>query len=430
MPRGTISRRDFLKVAGAIGLVAAAGGSLPLVASCSSKKGQGQKLKVGLMTPATGPIPEKGQPGRDGLLDCFNYINTERGGVNGYQIEPVYRDSQYSASVVPGIVNEFMDLGCLMFMTHSSTEMNYAKAIANPDGFPGLATYTSQTNYHPPAHIYGQGPDYGDDWIAFAKYYMSNIWKGTGKPKMALHLLNNPTGKGAEYGANAMADSLGITLLPTEEHAATITSAIESLTRLKAQNPDVMFISSTPQPTSIILKDARSLGMTPNLTVGCAAASFTKALIDLAGANVAEGVYGAWPTVAWGENVPGMAKIIEYAAKYNPKDTGTAEYVATWAAALVIAEILRLTTSAVDYDVLSKGDATAWNAVETKGIQKLKNYSVDGLQGAVSYAGGGDNRLNKLVRLYKITSGNITLVKDWVDSPYIKYEDFSWFPKS
>ncbi len=424
------SRRDFLKVAGALGLVAAAGGGLPMVSSCGSNKGQGQKLKVGLMTPATGPIPEKGQPGRDGLLDCFNYINTELGGVNGYLIEPVYRDSQYSASVVPGLVNEFMDAGCLMFMTHSSTEMNYAKAIANPAGFPGLATYTSQSNYHPAAHIYGQGPDYGDDWIAFAKYYMSDIWKGSGKPKMALHLLANPTGKGAEYGAKAMAETLGITLLPVEEHSATITSAIESLTRLKAQNPDVLFISSTPQPTSVILKDARSLGMTPNMVVGCAAASFTKALVDLAGAGVAEGVYGAWPTVAWGENVSGMTKIVEYATKYNPKDVGTAEYVATWAAALIIAEILRLTTNAVSYDVLSKGDEAAWAAVETRGIQKLKNYSVGELQGAVSYAGGGDNRLNKLVRLYQIKSGAISLVKGYVDSPYIKYEDYSWFPKS
>jgi branched-chain amino acid transport system substrate-binding protein len=290
-----------------------------------------------------------------------------------------------------------------------------------------MATYTSQTNYHPPLHIYGQGPDYGDDWIAFAKYYMQSIWKGTGRPKMALHLLNNPTGKGAEYGAMAKQADLGIDVVATEEHAATITSAVESLTRIKAKNPDVMFISSTPQPTSVILKDAHDLGMYPGMVVACAAASFTKALVDLAGADVAEGVYGTFPTVAWGENVPGMAKAVEYAQKYNPKDVGTAEYVATWAAALIIAEILRLATNSVDYSVLEKGDEAAWRAIETQGIQKLNGYKVDGLQGPVSYAGGGDNRLNKLVRLYKISNGDLALVKDWVEAPYIKYEDFSWF---
>jgi branched-chain amino acid transport system substrate-binding protein len=76
---------------------------------------------------------------------------------------------------------------------------------------------------------------------------------------------------------------------------------------------------------------------------------------------------------------------------------------------------------------LEKGDEVAWRAIETQGIQKLNGYKVDGLQGPVSYAGGGDNRLNKLVRLYKISNGDLALVKDWVEAPYIKYEDFSWF---
>jgi branched-chain amino acid transport system substrate-binding protein len=123
-PKNIRRRRDFLKVAGAMGLLAVAGSSLSLTTACGPKAKPGQKLKVGLITPATGPIPEKGQPGRDGLLDCINYINTERGGVNGYQIEPIYRDSQYSAAIVPNLITEFMDLGCVMFMTHSSTEMN------------------------------------------------------------------------------------------------------------------------------------------------------------------------------------------------------------------------------------------------------------------------------------------------------------------
>jgi branched-chain amino acid transport system substrate-binding protein len=165
-----LSRREFLKAGAGLGLIMVAGSSLPVMTGCGPKAKPGQTLKVGLMTPSTGPVPEKGIPGRDGLLDCFSYINTEKGGVNGYQIEPVYRDSQYSAQIVPNLVNEFMDKGCLMFMTHSSTEMNYAMAIANPAEFPGMAAFTSQTNYHPPRHIYGQMPDYGDDWVAFAQY--------------------------------------------------------------------------------------------------------------------------------------------------------------------------------------------------------------------------------------------------------------------
>ena len=101
-------------------------------------------------------------------------------------------------------------------------------------------------NLHPPLHIYGPTPDYGDDWVAFAKYYMANIWKGTGKPKMALQLLQGTVGQGTLDGAKAMADQLGIDLVDIETHALNTTSEIESLTRIKAMNPDVLFISSVP----------------------------------------------------------------------------------------------------------------------------------------------------------------------------------------
>ncbi len=426
----SVSRREFLKVAGALGLIAAAGGTLPLSTACKSNAVKsGKTLKVGVMTPSTGPAAEKGKPGQDGLLACFNYINTERNGVNGYLIEPIWRDSKYDMAVVPTIVTEFMDKGCLMFTTHASAEMTAAMSIANPAEFPGMSTFTSQTLYHPPKHIYGQMPDYGDDWIGFAKYYLANIWKGSGKPKMALHLLSNSTGKGAEYGATAMADSLGIQIVANEQHTATITSAIDSLTRIKALKPDVMFISSTPQPTSIILKDAHSLGMYPGITIGCAHASFTSALVQLAGADVAEGVYGVYSTVTWADSASGIAKATEYCKKYNNQDFGNMDYLSTWSSALVVAEILKLALNNVGYDALSKGDVTAWRAVEKSGIQKLNGYKVEGLTAPVNYT-LGDQRLSKALKIFNIKSGTITAIGDWVDAPYIKYEDYSWFPKA
>jgi branched-chain amino acid transport system substrate-binding protein len=428
MAKSGISRRDFIKAAVGMGLAAAASSNLAFLGGCGSGAKAGQAIKVGLMSPATGPVPEKGKPAQDGFLDSFRYINTELGGVDGYLIDPIHRDSSYDMNKVVNITNEFMDLGCVMFLTHSSAEMNAAMAIANPAEFPGIACFTSQTNYHPPKHIYGQMPDYGDDWVAFAKYYKENIWKGSGKPKMALHLLNNATGKGAEYGSKAKAGELGIEIVATEEHAPTVQSAIESLTRIKALNPDVLFISSTPQPTSIILKDARNLGMTPAMTVGCAHASFTKALIDIAGANVTEGVFGVFPTVSWDDNVPGIAKAKEYCQKYNPADLGNMDYLTTWAAGFIVAEILRLAVKNAGYDALAEGDVTSWRAVEMQGIQKIKNFAAEGMQGTVSYT-PGDNRLDKSLRLYKITGGKITMIKDWTEAPYIKYEELDWFPK-
>jgi branched-chain amino acid transport system substrate-binding protein len=401
---------------------------LPLSNACGPKEHPGQVLKVGIMTPTTGPAAEKGVPLGDANLDCIKYINEELGGVNGYKIEVEWLDSKYDKTQAVNNVNKFMDDGCLFFTTSASTEMSYVQEIANRAGFPGLVAYSSPSNYHPPQHIYGQMPDYGDDWSAFATYYMNNIWKGTGKPKMALMLLNNPTGAGAKNAAKALADTLGIEIVATEEHASTTISEMDALTRIKALNPDVIYISSTPKPTGIIINNAVELGMYPGVTIGVCHAAMTSALVTLGGSDIVEGVYGVFPTVSWTEDVPGIAKMKEYATNLHPKDVNNGDYMAAWAQSLVIAEILKNALDNVGYDALAKGDAKAWEAIEKYGFQKLAGYDVGGLQSPVSYV-AGDNRLGKSLRIVRVQNGNITAITGWMAAPLIKYEEFDWYGK-
>ncbi len=400
---------------------------IPVFGACGPKEHPGLTLKVGIMTPTTGPAAEKGVPLRDANMDCIQYINDELGGVNGYLIEAINLDSQYKADQAVININQFMDLGCLFFTTSSSTEMGYVQEIANRAGFPGLVAYSSPSNYHPPQHIYGQMPDYGDDWTAFTQYYLDNIWEGTGKPRMALMVLNNPTGAGAKNAARAMADILGIEIIATEEHAATTLSEMEALTRIKALNPDVIYISSTPKPAAIIIKEAKQLGIYPDVPIGVCHAAMTKALVDLGGADIIEGIYGVFPTiVSWAEDVPAVVKMKEYAQNLHPNDVNNGDYVAAWAQSLIIAEILRKALDAVGYDVLANGDAAAWEAIEKYGFQGLDGYDVGGLQSPVKYV-PGDNRLGKSLRINRVTNGVITAITGWVEAPLIKYEEYDWF---
>ena len=393
---------------------------LPVVSACGPA--EEKTLKIGMSTPSTGPAAEKGAPMGHANLDAIKYVNEELGGVAGYQIEALWLDNSYDASKSVTIIKRFMDEGCLFFTTASSGQMSAMMEIANRDDFPGFACFSSPVLTHPPKHIYGQTPDYGDDWAAFAKYYMENIWKGPGKPKMALHLLNNPTGYGARDAAKAIADELGIEIVATEEHSTTTTSEIESLTRIRKENPDILYISSTPAPTALIIKNAVELDMYPGMTIACGHASFTKALVDLAGADIVEGVYGVYPTVSWGDDVPAMAKLTEYVRKYHPKDEGNMDYIIAWAQSLIAVEILRLAVQNAGIDNLTP------QVVEEQGFKKLKNFNVGGLHGPVSYS-PGDNRLSKSVRVFQIQDGVIKPISDWVEAPLIKYEDFDWFGK-
>jgi branched-chain amino acid transport system substrate-binding protein len=232
-----------------------------------------------------------------------------------------------------------------------------------------------------------------------------------------------------------MADTLGIDVINLEKpetHGGAPSTAdiTASLTNIKNLDPDVLFISSIPEAVAPILKTAKDMGMYPGtkLTIGLGSAGMTRALIDLAGADVAEGVYGLFHSVSWDDNAPGIAKAREYAEKYHPKDVGNMDYLSYWNATLIVREILALAVKNVGYEKLAKGGADAWKAIEEQGIKKLSGYDVQGLQGTVTYT-PGDNRLSKQLRMYQVKGGKIVSLGDWEDAPLIKYEDLPWWGK-
>lgn len=374
-------------------------------------------LKVGFSICYTGKAAGKGTPMGDGKLDAIKYINEELGGVSGYQIEVVWRDNNYDASKATTIANELVDAGCLMVTTNSSAMMMATMEVLNRAEVPGMAVFSAPQVTNPPQHVYAQMPDYGDDWAAFAEYYMENVWDGVGTPKMALMVLNNSTGQGAVDAANLLAEDLGIEIVAIEEHTASTVSEIAALTSIMSENPDVIYISSTPQPTSVIVQNAVDMGIYPGVEIGVCHAGYTSALVELAGADNCEGIYGVYPTVNWGDDVPGMAKMMEYCLEYHPEHEGNLDYMTSWAEALIVAEMLRLTVAAVGVDNLTP------QAVEQYGVRGLDGYDVEGLHGPVSYT-AGDHRLSKSVRIFQTTGGQLVAITGWVDAPKIDY-DFS-----
>ncbi|AGG07926.1 ABC transporter substrate-binding protein [Dehalococcoides mccartyi] len=381
-------------------------------------------LKVGLSVCYTGPAAEKGTPQGNAKLDAIKYINDELGGVNGYKIEPIFRDTKYDTAIAVTVINEFISSECLFFTTNSSKDMQASMEIANRAGFPGFTTFSSPSLTHPPQHIYSQLPDYGDDWVAFMKYYMENIWQGEGKPKVALMILQNPTGYGARDAATAMAAELGVEIVGIYEHSTTINDDTANLLNMKNQNPDIVYISSTPQPTSVIVRQMIELGIYPGVQIGCGHGGFTQSLVELLGADKAEGILGVYPTVSWDENVPAMAKMKEYCLKYHPENYGNMDYIVSWSEGLIIAEILRL---AIENSPGGVNSLTP-QIIEEFGIKRLNGYDVGGLHGPVSYS-VGDNRLVKSVRVFKIEDGQLKVISGWIETPSIAYENFDWFGK-
>jgi len=191
--------------------------------------------------------------------------------------------------------------------------------------------YSSPSNYRPPAHIYGQAPDYADDWVAFANYYMKNIWKGTGKPRMAL---SSRTTRPAPA------------LKPPPERCR---SARHRDCRHRGTCGGHHLRNGSPDPhqgsqagrhlylqysqrRGVIIKNAKDSGciLSDHRRLPC---RYDQSARRPGRADVVNGIYGVASSAEWGANVPGMAKMMEYAQKNHPKDAGNADYAAAWAQA-------------------------------------------------------------------------------------------------
>ncbi len=402
------------------------------VSACHPVAQPGQVLKIGMTVltipgiqpGVTTPESKANTPQTHGILDAIKYINTELDGAWGYPIEVVVAEESFDPAVMSKVIDMFMNEGCLMFSTSSAVAMSAAMQKANQAKFPGLSFGSFPALYRPPQHIYVQRPDFGDAWVAFTKYYKENIWKEKRPLRIALHVLDTKVGLAVRDAAWAMFEELGVEIVATELHTLDTTSERESLTRIKEKDPDILYIASAV-PTSVILKDAYDLGMYSDMVIAIADSGIDN-LIKIAGADITEGIYSPASIVSWGDDVPGMAKMIEYVRKYHPEDEGNSSYLNGWVQSLVMAEVLKLAVKNAGYVVLAKGGVESWQAVETMGIQKLKNSDIGGFQGKASYT-NGDNRLTKSVRIVRIKNGKPAPVSDWIETPMIKYEEFPWF---
>ena len=370
----------------------------------------------------TGIAAEKCNPMERGAEMAIKYVNEEKGGILGHPIKVKALDSGYDSSKMVTLIKRWIDEGQPLFTTHSSKMMETAMGISNRVGMPGIVDFASVRCIHPPKHVYTTGPDYGDQLLGFLNWFKANVWKETRPPRVALHGLNNPTGYGPKMALELMADKIGVEFVAFEEHRADTVSEMESLTRIKAKNPDVLFIASTPAPTSVIIKNAHALGMWPGITIAGHYATMTKATIDLTGADLAEGIYGAKPIVDWYD--PAAAKVREYCKKYWPQYWENADFLGHWKFTLVVLECFRQAIQNVGWEALYTGPKEErWKAMEYEGIRKVKGYDPEGLCGPIDYATNPrDHRGSKYIKVVQVKGGVFKAVSDWIECPLIEYE--------
>jgi branched-chain amino acid transport system substrate-binding protein len=357
--------------------------------------GLAQEIKVGGIFDLTGVTADVGKPYAQGVKDAVAWVN-ENGGVNGKKIRLLDQDYGYKIPEANATYKRLTGTEKVTMINGWGTgDTEALKEVVAKDKVPYFSASFSAHLTDPKKTPYNffVGPSYSDVLRAWLKWVKTD-WKDTSRnPKVAFFYGDNAYGKSPIEAGRRYAKEIGVDVVAEEILPGIVQDATSQLLDMKQKGADYGFTQVTVTNFSVVLRDARKLGLTTKW--GTNTWGLGENLIAVA-REAAEGVVGAMLNPPFGEAVPGMQKLVEFHKKNHPNDTHDTNYVRGWSYVMVWTEGLKRA---------DKAGALTGEGIKTA-LETLKDFDVGGLASPVTYT-AADHRPTTKVSLYQVQGGKL-----------------------
>ena len=322
-------------------------------------------IKVGIVLPLTGKLAKFGEIEHKSFLMAAAEINGG-GGVNGKQIELIIEDTTGKPDVGRSAIEKLISQDKVVVVGggYSSSVTWATVAVAQQNKVPFLVNTGSADKITEQGweYIFRLNPpvsEYPGGFASFVETVASDA-----KSVVILHE-NSLFGQSGSKKFVKQAEALGLNVMMKEGYEAGAIDFKPLLVKVKAKNPDIVYMISYIMDASLLMRQAKELNMNPKLFVG-GAAGFTLPEFKKNAGDACEYVYSA---TLWTPSVPypGAQKYYDnFVAKYNtPTEYHGAE---AYAAMYVIADALKrapsLTREAVRDALAATNLKTAFGPVK------------------------------------------------------------------
>jgi ABC-type branched-subunit amino acid transport system substrate-binding protein len=222
----------------------------------------GETIRLGVVTPTSGPVAIIGEPLTNGNRAYWDYVNEELGGVGGeFQVELVIEDSAYDAPTAVQKYNEIKG-DVVMFNQLLGTPIVNAlleqliadNIVAQPASLDSF--WVREANLLPIGAPYQIQAINGVDWY---------VNEGGGSTDSAICTLrqDDPYGEAGQEGVDFALEELGMDL--TEEVTFPVGNPdfTTQITQLQGSGCEMVWLTSTPTDTGSALGKAAELGYAP-----------------------------------------------------------------------------------------------------------------------------------------------------------------------
>jgi branched-chain amino acid transport system substrate-binding protein len=243
-------------------------------ADCESYDGtQGvtdTSIKIGTSLPLSGPYATAFAAINKGYKAYFDYVNNEKGGVQGRKIELVSLDDEYNAGNTKANVDKLVaDEKVFALFNIVGTANNLAfrddynavESLCVPNLF--VATGSEQwgeTEEYP--WLIGSIPSYATEAAVFVDYLEAT----NPQAKVALLYQNDDFGEGYRKALQKAVEGTGITIVDEESFNSSDQDPTPQITALSSSGADTAFIGITGLPCATAMKAVAGIGNWKPLT--------------------------------------------------------------------------------------------------------------------------------------------------------------------
>lgn len=382
-------------IRGALLSILAAAALVPASATAQAE------IKVGGIFDLTGITSDVGKPYAQAVRDAVAYANAG-GGVNGKKIKLIDVDYGYK---IPEAVSAYKrmvnDEKVILINGWGTGDTEALKDFVGKDKVPYFSGSFSGHLTDPAKFPFNffVAPSYSDQIRAWLSWVKADWKDKTRNPKVAFFYGDNAYGKAPMEAGRRFCKETGIDLVDEEIVPGNFQDATSQLLNMKQKGADYAYINVTTTGVSLILRDAKKLGLATRF--GSNPYGMSEQL-PLVAKEAAEGVTGVMPHVPFGTDVPGMKRLVDFHKANHPGDTHDALYVRGWCSALVWIEALRRADKAGQLD----GEGVK------KALETFQNFDMGGLTGNVSYT-STDHRPMTKTPIFQVQGGKLVKVAEY-----------------
>jgi branched-chain amino acid transport system substrate-binding protein len=363
-----------------------------------------QEVKVGALNDTTGATSDVGKDYALGIAEVVHYIN-DHGGVNGKAIKLYQFDYGYRIPEALTRYKFFQRLGVVAILGWGTGDTEALSPTVTRDKMPYVSASYSAHLTDPKKTPYNlfAATDYSTNARCAITAWFEKKWPkhpdyGKRKPRfLCSYMFSSAYASAPIKAVKDQAALLGFDIGPDQDVSLLAIDAKSQVLAMKEFKPDLVWHGNTTMSVAATVRDAYALGLGADHIVDNW--GFDENLPKLAG-KASEGVLGASVCAFFGEDVPMMDKVVEYAGRYNPGipiEKRTVHTVQAWANGLALWEAMKRADKA--------GGLTGENILK-QGFETFRGYDIGLRVPPLTYT-ATDHRVAGKVPIYEIKDGKI-----------------------